>query len=127
MLFDNLKDFYPDVDYENLPDGYMKFIDNDDYEVGIYEVYEKSRNVIDGNVVRLVHVVRPMTEEEKNKKIMDEKNKGCQFASWSWSDETCSFEPPVPMPIEDFLSKKSKEPDIQIRWNESLRSWEYFY
>jgi hypothetical protein len=56
---------FPDVDTANLPDTFAKFIRVDAPVPDTYEVYEGvSYQWVDG-VVKDVHTVRPMTDEER--------------------------------------------------------------
>lgn len=65
IFADNFKQAFPDVDVNNLPaDRFAKFIRVAQPELGIHEVYEGvTYEWVDG-VVKDVHRVRPMTEEE---------------------------------------------------------------
>jgi hypothetical protein len=66
----NFREAFPDVDTENLPDTFAKFIRVDQPVLDTYEVYEGvSYQWIDG-VVKDVHSVRPMTDEER--RVTDE-------------------------------------------------------
>jgi len=65
ILGDNFREAFPDVDTENLPDTFAKFIRVDALVPDTYEVYEGvSYQWVDG-VVKDVHTVRPMTDEER--------------------------------------------------------------
>lgn len=70
IFADNFKQAFPDVDVENLPaDRFAKFIRVDQPEIGGYEVYEGvTYEWVDG-VVKDVHHVRPMTDEESAAKV----------------------------------------------------------
>ena len=62
---DNLKLAFPDVDTENLPETFAKFVRVDTPVFDTYEVYEGlTYQWVDG-VVKDVHSVRPMTDEER--------------------------------------------------------------
>ena len=66
IFADNFKLAFPDVDVNNLPaDRFAKFIRVDQPAIGTYEVYEGvTYQWVDG-VVKDVHSVRPMTDEER--------------------------------------------------------------
>jgi hypothetical protein len=65
IFADNFRDAFPDVDTENLPDTFAKFIRVDAPVPDTYEVYEGvSYQWVDG-VVKDVHSVRAMTDEER--------------------------------------------------------------
>lgn len=65
IIADNFRAGFPSVDTANLPDTFAKFVRVDPPEIGEYEVYEGvSYQWVDG-VVKDVHSVRPMTDEER--------------------------------------------------------------
>jgi hypothetical protein len=65
IFADNFKMAFPHVDTQNLPDTFAKFIRVEAPTPGTYEVYEGvTYQWVDG-VVKDVHSVRPMTDEER--------------------------------------------------------------
>jgi hypothetical protein len=65
IFADNFREAFPGVDTENLPKTFAKFIRVAQPELGKYDVYEGvSYEWVDG-VVKDVHSVRQMTDEEK--------------------------------------------------------------
>ena len=65
IFADNFRAAFPDVDTENLPNTFAKFVRVDQPAIGDYEVYEGvTYQWVDG-VVKDVHSVRPMTDEER--------------------------------------------------------------
>jgi VIT1/CCC1 family predicted Fe2+/Mn2+ transporter len=71
IFADNFRQAFPDVDTENLPDTFAKFIRVDAPVPDTYEVYEGvTYQWIDG-VVKDVHSVRAMTEEERAAKDIE--------------------------------------------------------
>jgi hypothetical protein len=71
IFADNFREAFPDVDTENLPDTFAKFIRVDAPVPDTYEVYEGvTYQWVDG-VVKDVHNVRPMTEEERAAKTSE--------------------------------------------------------
>jgi hypothetical protein len=65
IFADNFREAFPDVDTENLPDTFAKFIRVDAPVPNTYEVYEGvTYQWVDG-VVKDVHSVREMTDEER--------------------------------------------------------------
>lgn len=65
IFADNFREAFPDVDTENLPETFAKFIRVAAPELGTYEVYEGvTYEWVDG-VVKDVHSVRQMTDEER--------------------------------------------------------------
>ena len=83
---------------------------------GVYEVYEGVTYEWQDGLVTDVHHVRAMTTEEKTAKQNEVKaqwaaNEG--FASWTFDEETCSFQPPVTYPNDGKT----------YRWDEETTSW----
>ena len=71
IFADNFREAFPDVDTENLPDTFAKFIRVDQPVLGTYEVYEGvTYQWVDG-VVKDVHSVRAMTDEERAAKDVE--------------------------------------------------------
>ena len=65
IFADNFKMAFPHVDTQNLPDTFAKFIRVEAPTLGTYEVYEGvTYQWVDG-VVKDVHSVRLMTDEER--------------------------------------------------------------
>ena len=127
MLFENLKDFYPDTDYDNLPAGYAKFIEDPMPHLSVYEVFDKSVIIKDGEFFRKIHLKREMTEDEKTAKIEEMKAKPKPFDSWIWSDERCNWMSPVPAPEEELRQRRINDPLIKCRWNEDIMNYEFYY
>lgn len=127
MLFSNLKDFYPDADYNNLPEGYMKFVEEPMPILGPYEVYERSGLIRESDYIKRIHYVRGMTPQEKNEKILLEKSKPKPFPSWVWSEELCSWVSPIPIPTEEYAELLRSDPLLKVRWDESSLRYLYYY
>lgn len=71
IFADNFRQAFPDIDTENLPDTFAKFIRVDQPAIGTYEVYEGvTYQWVDG-VVKDVHRVRPMTAKERTAKTAE--------------------------------------------------------
>jgi hypothetical protein len=71
IFADNFRQAFPDVDTENLPDTFAKFIRVEAPVPDTYEVYEGvTYEWVDG-VVKDVHSVRPMTDEERAAKTVE--------------------------------------------------------
>jgi VIT1/CCC1 family predicted Fe2+/Mn2+ transporter len=71
IFADNFRQAFPDVDTENLPDTFAKFIRVDAPVPDTYEVYEGvTYQWVDG-VVKDVHSVREMTDEERAVKTQE--------------------------------------------------------
>lgn len=69
IFADNFREAFPDVDTENLPSTFAKFVRVARPEIGTYDVYEGvTYQWVDG-VVKDVHSMRPMTDEERAARI----------------------------------------------------------
>lgn len=66
IFADNFRDAFPDIDVNNLPETFAKFVRIPQPSIGMYEVYEGVSYEWDGPIVKDVHHVRPMTEEERS-------------------------------------------------------------
>lgn len=70
IFADNFKLAFSDVDVNSLPaDRFAKFIRVDQPAIGTYEVYEGVTYEWFDGVVKDVHHVRPMTDEERAAKV----------------------------------------------------------
>lgn len=98
---DNLKMFFSSLDENNLPAWLAKVERSFFPNIGIYEIYEDTYYEWDGDIVREIHRVRPMTEMEKYVKqqetIANYINAGAD-PTWVFSEEFCDFVPPIPYP-----------------------------
>jgi hypothetical protein len=107
---------------ENLshlePHQYAEFIRRPQPSLGVFEVYEGVRYDWVGNVIEDIHIVRTMTEEEKNQK----REEAIEFwkdingpLSWIFNPETCGHEPPIPYPSD---GKHYRWVEEQLNWEE---------
>ena len=113
---DNFRQAFPDVDTNNLPSAFARFVRVEAPSVGVYENYTNvTYELIDG-VYKDVHHVVPMTEQQKIDKQNAVKavfaaNGG--FASWIFNEEICYFEAPIPYPTDG----------KPYQWDEPTTSW----
>lgn len=112
ILGDNFRAAFPDVDTNNLPPQFARFVrvacPN---KAGVYEVDEVSYQWVDG-VVKDVWSIRQMTNEERLEKI----NKvlaNQPFLSWVFDESSCSWKPPAPYPEDGKV----------YRWDEAITNW----
>lgn len=81
IFADNFREAFPDVDTENLPDRFAKFIRVDAPVPDTYEVYEGvTYQWVDG-VVKDIHNVRQMTDEERAEKDVELAEQATQAAN----------------------------------------------
>ena len=71
IFADNFRTAFSNVDTANLPDTFAKFIRVDQPEIDTYEVYEGVTYQWFDGVVKDVHSVRPMTDEEQTAKTLE--------------------------------------------------------
>jgi hypothetical protein len=115
ILGDNLRQVYPGIDLNNLPNNFAKFERYLRPEYNVYQTYEGVTYEWCGDVVKDVHHVRDLTLDE-----ITEKQNFVKFAwiktgfnSWIFNEDTCSFDPPIPYPTDG----------LHYYWDEDLRNW----
>jgi|GEM_PF-1818002 len=155
ILGDNFRQAFPNVDTNNLPPEFARFVRVAPPAAGVFEVYiDCVYELVDG-VYTDVHNVRPMTAEEKTAKI--EQARANLPANWTLNEETLqaimplrptvkgaypykfnmetgewveSDVPPFPswVPSEDGLRyvAPTPRPEGQYRWDEATLSWVAF-
>jgi hypothetical protein len=113
---DNFRDAFPDVDTNNLPAEFARFIR---VEAPLLGPYEKNQTVsyqlVDG-VYTDVFSCEQMTSEEiaeKQQSVKDKWSKNNRFASWVFDEILCKFVPPIPMPTDEKI----------YRWDETNLTW----
>lgn len=112
----NFRQAFPDVDVNNLPEGFMRFVRKPIPELGPYSRNLRSTYVNMGEYCTDEFTWDEMTPEER-KNLQDsvkaewEENNG--FASWWFDELTCRFMPPIPVPDET----------KPYQWRESDQSW----
>lgn len=112
---DNFRQAFPDVDVNNLPAEFARFVRVAPPVVGVYENYDGvTYEMVDG-VYKDVHHISQMTAEqiaEKQKKAKDDWAIN-GHASWVFNEAKCYFEPPVPYPDDGKF----------YRWDEPTLTW----
>lgn len=79
---------------------YVEFKRNPVPQISRFEVFERTDYRWNGNVVEDVHIIRPMTAEEKNLTIEEYKQNWAKigFKSWIFNEVSMVYEPPFPAP-----------------------------
>ena len=115
IIESNLLDAFPDIDVKNLPENFASFERVAIPELKIDEVHEGTAYKWDNGIVKDVHHVRPMTEEEKLEKQSSIKAAWLErgFTSWVFDEISWQFIPPTQRPTD------SKP----YRWDEPTVSW----
>jgi hypothetical protein len=115
IMENNFIQAFPKIDVLNLPRNFAKFKRVDKPSIGIYQVYEGIiYEWVDG-VVKDVHQVRDMTEQEILS-LQNQVKSGWEangFTSWTFNEATCAFEPPIAYPSDE----------NSYVWNEDLLQW----
>jgi hypothetical protein len=115
ILGDNFRQAFPDVDTDNLPESFARFVRVEVPVAGVYEVYEGVTYEWQEDVVTDLHHIRVMTDEEILSKQNATKTIWATngYVSWVFDETTCTFEAPTPRPTDG----KS------YRWDEPTVSW----
>ena len=111
----NFCNAFPYIDTNKLPSNFAKFIRVPEPILGVYEICDKCTYEWDGDIIKDVHHVREMTDEEKKAKQDEIKTNWSAhgYASWVFNEETCSFDPPTPRPTNNKL----------YGWDEETTTW----
>jgi hypothetical protein len=115
MVESNVRMIYPNFDPGNLPPNLAEFERTQFPALGIYEKFDTSYEW-DGNIIKEIHRVYEMTDEEKLEKQNQVKTNWYSsngYASWVFDEEMCGFIPPVPRP----------DNSVKYVWDEELQNW----
>jgi len=131
----NLRQAFPSLDFSSgNPAGYLEFIRVPEPKLGPYEQFDESKGaatsegfahngleykLVDGKYTDFWNII-PISDEDKktkqaNAKLDFENGPNKDFTSWTWNEEKCEVEPPVPYP---------NLPDGSYEWNESNLCWD---
>lgn len=94
ILDENMREAFPHIDQNNLPETFAEFIRVAPPVTDRFEVYEGVTYEKVGSVYTDVHHVRPMTEEEKADKIAQIKAHK-PGNNWRWDDVKLKWLPPI--------------------------------
>lgn len=99
---DNFIEAFPDVDIDNLPQEFARFIRVDRPIIKPYQVYEGVSYEKQGDVFTDVHHVREMTPEEKTNKQNEARRIWLEIGGDPraiFNEETCWFDP-IKTPVQ---------------------------
>lgn len=117
---DNFRQAFPDVDTTNLPAEFARFVRIQTPQLGPYEKNQTvSYQLVDG-VYTDVFSVEQMTDDEKLAKQNAVKSNWAvspNYASWTFNDETCQYDPPVPRPNDE---KRYQWDEVNLTWVEDM-------
>lgn len=111
---ENFEQVWPELDFDNPPLEFARFLRIPAPMPGVYEVVQGCEYRWNGDWVEDHWIIRPMTLEEKTAKQTAIKENWTDFLSWTWNEDTCEFEPPVPYPTDGG----------RYYWDEQVLSWE---
>ena len=112
---DNFRQAFPDVDTNNLPPEFARFVRVAAPTLGPYEKNQTaSYQLVDGAYTD-VFACEQMTAEEIAAKQQAMKDAWAEngFASWTFNEATCEFDPPIPRPTDGKI----------YRWDEIVFAW----
>ena len=113
---DNFRQAFPNVDTNNLPPEFARFVRVTAPVLGPYEKNQTvSYQLVDG-VYTDVFTCEQMTAEEitvKQDQVKANWIANSGFASWTFNETTCAFEAPTPYPTDG----------KPYRWDEPTTSW----
>lgn len=116
---DNFRQAFPDIDTNNLPSNFAKFIRVKRPALGVYEKNQQVEYVKgEDGVVRDVWSVEQMTAQEIQDKQTAAKEMFAErvgYTSWVFNEATCSFDPPVEYPDD---GKRYVWDDANVQWVE---------
>lgn len=110
---DNFKEAFPEIDVNNLPSNFARFVRIEQPKLGPYEKNQSLSYEWSGDVIQDVWRCEQMTVEEKQSKIAQVQNEP-HFESWVFNEEFCRWDSPVPYPSDG----------RRYKWDESTTSWE---
>jgi hypothetical protein len=112
---DNFQQAFPNIDTDNLPESFARFVRTEAPVAGVYEVYEGVSYERSGEVYTDVHHVRAMTADEKTAKQDAVKASWAEsgFASWVFDENICEFKAPTTYPSDGKI----------YLWDEATTSW----
>jgi hypothetical protein len=115
IIGDNFRAAFPNVDVNNLPPEFARFVRVEPPVVGVYEMYDGVTYEWQSGLVTDVHHLRPMTPEEVATKQQMAKDTWARYgyASWVFDEATCAYQPPTQKPADGKY----------YRWDEPTTSW----
>jgi hypothetical protein len=110
----NFEQAWPDLDFNDLPPEFARFRRIQPPDLGVYQVLVGCDYQWNGDWVEDHWTVRDMTAQERLEKQNNERANWNSFPSWTFNEDTCSFDPPVPYPNDG----------NGYVWNEQQLAWE---
>lgn len=117
IVGENFRQAFSDVDTENLPAEFAKFVRIAPPTLGVYEKNQTVSYQLVGEVYTDVFTCEQMTVQEiafKQQQAKDFWANNNGFASWTFNEQTCAYEAPTPMPTDTT--------NVYV-WNEETITW----
>lgn len=113
ILFDNFLMIAPDADYDNLPEGFAKFVRIPKPDLGPFKFISPEPDYVwENDIVTDRWTVTDMPEDEKNT-LLQRARDAIPFPSWTLDEERLRFIPPVDLPQDGF----------KYDWDETNQTW----
>ena len=120
LIESNFISAYPHLDPDNLPENWSKFVAIPKPVPGVYQKINEQPvyGLVDG-VYTHIWTIQDMTDSEKleeqqrTKDIMAASRNAIAYVTWTFNEEICGYEPPVPMP----------EDGKGYQWNRHINNW----
>ena len=115
ILGSNFRQVFPDVDTNNLPAEFARFVRVEAPSIAVYEKNQTVSYQLVNGAYTDVFSVEQMTAEEIAAKQQTTKDAWAtnEFASWVFNAVTCAFEAPTTYPDDG----------KRYRWDEATTSW----
>ena len=117
ILESNFVECYPDIDIDNLPDGYFEFERRNRPTPGPYQVETGQDYVLEDGKYVDRWLFREMTADEKvaeQQRVKEQLEMAfTDISSWTLDVDNCEWVPPTPHPDDG----------NRYRWDESTTSW----
>ena len=115
ILGDNFRQAFPNVDTNNLPAEFARFVRVAPPAIGVYQKNQTVSYQMVNGAYTDVFSVEQMTAEEIAAKQQALKDAWAEngFASWVFNESNCSFEAPTPRPTDGKF----------YQWDEPTTSW----
>ena len=116
ILEENMHSAFPEINLEDLPDNFARFVRVAPPAIGPYEKNQTVSYELKDGVFTDVFSVEQMTAEEKTTKqqaVQADWEANENFSSWVFNAETCMYEAPTAKPDEENM----------YVWRESDLSW----
>lgn len=106
---------FPDIDKNNLPDGFMEFKRVEQPYLGPYKKnYRVEYEIVDGVMTDVWYADDMEPQEVLDLRAQRKAEWAVSgFASWTFNEDTCLHEPPVEYPDDG----------LNYRWDEATTSW----